>query len=481
MDWKPDFSSEIPLYVQIKDSIKLKISLGEWAVGTKIPAQRTLADQLGVNRSTVVTALSDLIDEGLLEGNTKGGTRVVNNAWNLLAASPPPDWSSYVQAGTYYPNQPAIQQINRAEFQEGIIRLGTGELSPDLLPSAQMKKIFEESSLNPFALGYEEPKGNLYLRKQITAYLQGIGIHTSPSAILIVSGALQALQLISIGLLQRGSSILLESPSYLYSIHVFQSSAMKLIGLPMDEEGVRTDHISRYKKGHNASLLYTIPSFHNPTGTLMTEARRQDLMTICADEGLPIIEDDAYRELWFDNPPPLPLKARDPNALVLYLGSLSKTLSPGLRIGWVVAPEPVIERLADIKMQNDYGSSSVSQWAAAEWLGRGLYQEHLVFVREQLQMRRDHTVQLLQTHFKDIAEWSVPAGGFYIWLRLTLDIPMHMLFERACKEGVLLNPGSIYSRHTGNYLRISYAYAKQEELEIGLKQLAILIKLLHRE
>lgn len=129
--------------------------------------------------------------------------------------------------------------------------------------------------------------------------------------------------------------------------------------------------------------------------------------------------------------------------MVLYLGSLSKTLSPGLRIGWVVAPEPVIERLADIKMQNDYGSSSVSQWASAEWLGRGLYKKHLVFVREQLKVRL--TVQLLTFYF-------------------------------TLKMGILLNPGTIYHRNAGNYLRIPFVYAKPNELEWGLERLAGIIK-----
>lgn len=478
MEWKPDFTSETPLYIQIKEYIRHKISLGEWAVGTKIPSQRALAEQFGVNRSTVVTAISELMAEGLLAGNTRGGTRVINSSWNLLAASPPPDWSSYVEAGTHYPNQPAIQHINRAEFQEGIIRLGTGELSPDLLPSDAMRKLFEESALRPFSLGYEEPKGNLELRKQISAYLHGIGIHTSPANVLIVSGALQALQLISIGLLPRGSSILLEKPSYLYSVHVFQSNNIKLVGLPMDAEGIQTGQIARYKEGYQASLLYTIPTFHNPTGTLMTEARRQELMRICMGEGLPIIEDDAYRELWFDEPPPPPLKARDPHALVLYLGTLSKSLSPGLRIGWVVAPEPVIDRLADIKMQNDYGSSSISQWAAAEWLARGLYQEHLLVIRRELKHKRDVTVQLLTAYLAEYATWTIPLGGFYIWVRFTVDVPMQMLFERALKTGILLNPGSIYNRHTGNDLRISYAYASLQELEWGLKQVAVLIRVL---
>ncbi|TXK71936.1 PLP-dependent aminotransferase family protein [Paenibacillus sp. N3.4] len=476
MDWKPDPTSQTPLHLQIKDFIKNKISVGEWAVGTKIPSQRALAELFNVNRSTVVSALSDLIAEGLLEGNTKGGTKVINNSWNLLASSPPPDWSSYVQAGTYYPNQPTVQHINRAEFHEGIVRLGTGELSPELLPSEQMKKMFEDNSANSFSLGYEEAKGNLHLREKVSDYLRGIGIHSSPANILIVSGCLQGLHLIATGLLERGSTILLEKPSYLYSVHVFQSSAIKFVGLPMDEEGLQTNLLSQYMKGYSPSLLYTIPSFHNPTGYMMSESRRQEVMKVCADEGLPIIEDDVYRELWFDTAPPLPLKARDPNALVLYVGSLSKTLSPGLRIGWVVAPEPVIERLADIKMQHDYGSSSISQWVAAKWLGSGLYQQHLTYIRKQLRIRRDLTDQLLKTYFSEIASWSVPSGGFYIWIRLTVDVPLHMLFERASKAGILLNPGLIYDRNAGSYLRISYAYAKLNELERGLSHLSDLIK-----
>ncbi len=175
-----------------------------------------------------------------------------------------------MQAGTYYPNQPVIQHINRAEFQDGIIRLGTGELSPELLPSEKMKQIFEYSSVNPFTLGYEEPKGNQYLREQIAVYLHGIGVNFAlqhPYRIWLAPSVTTHFYLTT----HRGSTILLEKPSYLYSVHVFQSSSIKLVGLPMDEEGIQTNQISRYKEGYNASLLYTIPTFHNPTSTMMSE------------------------------------------------------------------------------------------------------------------------------------------------------------------------------------------------------------------
>ncbi|MDE3840884.1 GntR family transcriptional regulator [Bacillus methanolicus] len=476
LGWKPNRLSTIPLHKQIEEYLKEKILNGEWTVGTKIPSQRALAKAFEVNRSTIVTALNELTAQGLLEGKSGGGTRVVNNTWSLLTSTTPPDWNAYVKAGIHEPNLPTIQEINKAEFYPDIIRLGTGELSPELLPYEQMQRIFPRIFDRKMSLGYEESKGDFFLRSQLTNHLKRLGINTSPSSILIVSGALQALQLISIGLLKRGSTVLLEKPSYLYSVNVFQSAGMKLVGVPMDEHGIRTSLIERYKKQYNGSLLYLIPSFHNPTGTLMTEERRKHIMKICEQLSLPLIEDDVYGELWIDEPPPSPLKAKDKHGHVLYLGSLSKTLSPGLRIGWIVGPEPVIERLADIKMQTDYGSSSLSQKAAAEWLASDLYQKHLEFVREQLKIRRAAAMEALETHLSDIATWNFPKGGFFIWLKIKPKLSMRNLYEIALSKGILLNTGNIYSQEPNQYLRLSYAYASLPELKQGIYQLSQIIR-----
>jgi len=476
IDWKPNKSSPVPLHKQITDFIKEKISNGEWTIGYKLPPQRTLAKALGVNRSTVVTAFDELIAEGLIEGKSGSGTRVVNNTWNLLATTPPPDWSSYVNLGIHKPNLPTIQEINQAEFTSNIIRLGTGELSPDLIPSISMKKVFNELSNRDISYGYEEPKGLLPLREQIATYLNTIGISASSSSILIVSGALQALHLISVGLLHKGSTVLTEKPSYLHSLNVFQSAGMRLVGIPLDNEGIQANQIPKYKKQHSAALLYTIPSFHNPTGTLMTVERRNQLFNICQQEQLPLIEDDVYRELWFDKYPPQPIKAFDKNGLVLYLGSLSKSLSPGLRIGWIVGPEPVVEHLADIKMQTDYGSSSISQWAAVEWFSSGLYFKHLNEVRKQLKIRRDFTLDILNKYFSDLAVWEKPTGGFFIWLRLLPSLSIRKLFEIALKEGILLNPGNVYDHQAEQYLRISYSFASLTNIEDGLRRLSKIVK-----
>lgn len=360
-----------PKYQLIIDFIKEKIATGEWAIGSPIPSQRNLANQFEVNRSTVITALEELMAEGLIEGKAGKETIVTNNTWTLMGAKSSTNWNENVTLGIHKPSVSMVQEINEAESNTNLIQLSKGELSPEMFPLEEMKSVVQKVSNQLTTFGYEEPKGNIKLRQAISDYLKVRGVDASPSSILIVSGALQALHLISIGLLKRGSTVLLEMPSYLYSLTVFESAGMELQGLAMDNEGILIDSIYPTKeKGKN--ILYTIPTFHNPTGSLMQEERRKKLITYCEREQLPVIEDDVYRDLWIDTPPPKPLKAMDHYGNVLYVGSLSKTLSPGLRIGWVVGPESVINRLADLKMQSDYGSSTLSQLVAAEWLSLSL-------------------------------------------------------------------------------------------------------------
>ncbi|SDZ41429.1 GntR family transcriptional regulator, regulator for abcA and norABC [Evansella caseinilytica] len=480
IDWKPNKQSPVPLHRQIADFMKEKIANGEWTVGFKLPPQRTLAKIFAVNRSTVVAAYDELTAEGLIEGKSGSGTTVANNTWSLLASASPLDWKAYVNSGTHHPNLPTIQEINQAEFFPGIIRLGTGELAPELMANEAMQHVLRKLPSKVRTFGYEEPKGLYALRQGISAYLKTTGIHASPASVLIVSGALQALQLISIGLLHRGAAVLTEKPSYLQSLHVFQSAGIQLTGIPLDEEGMKVNLIPSYIKQHRPAFLYTIPSFHNPTGTLMTAKRRKQLLSICQKERLPIIEDDVYRELWFEKKPPEPLKTADETGLVLYLGSLSKTVSPGLRIGWLVGPEAVIDRLADIKMQTDYGSSTLSQWAAAEWLTGGLYEQHLNNVRMQLLHRRETALKALSSYFSNLATWKIPRGGFYVWLQLLPGISIKKLFDTALADGILLNPGNVYDQHADRYLRISYSYASPSDIEDGLRRLAGIVTTLLR-
>ncbi|WP_432667063.1 PLP-dependent aminotransferase family protein [Wukongibacter baidiensis] len=481
IDWMPDKSSDIPIYKQIIDYVKGKISNGEWEVGDRLPTQRELSHSFNVNRSTIIQALDELKSEGLIEGKGSKGTRIVNNTWSVITSTPPPNWQDYIESGIHRPNLPTIQAINSLEFKPSMIRLGTGELSPDIFPKEMMKKVMNRVSGKMNSLGYEQPKGSPYLRKVLSEYLKKYNINVSPESILIVSGSLQALQLISMGILHHGSMVLTEKPSYLKSLHIFQSAGMNLKGINMDGHGIIASEIQKNKSNNKTTLLYTIPTFHNPTGIVMPERRRRQILEICEEERLPIIEDDAYRELWIDDEPPMPIKSKDNSGIVLYLGSISKTLAAGLRIGWLVGPQPVIDRLGDIKMQTDYGASSLSQLTLAEWISSGLYDEYLLRLRNEIKLRREIALRTLEENFSDIASWDRPRGGFYIWTKLTKKISMNRLFSMALKEKLLINPGNIYDFAHNQNLRISYSYASLDDLESGLKRLSEVIRECYRD
>jgi GntR family transcriptional regulator of abcA and norABC len=480
LEWKPNKEESYPLHLQIKEYIKKKIQTGEWAVGNKIPSQRKLAELFDVNRSTVTAALDELRADGLVEGKSGGGTKVLNNSWSLLYDKKLPDWNSYVQDSLHLPNQPIIQLMNKFESVDNVIQLGTGAPSPELFSSERMNRVLSKLPERMKSSGYINPMGLLDLRKQVSKNLKNKGIDASPESILIVSGAQQALQLISLGILPRGSNVLVEKPSYLNSVQLFQSMGFRLTGIPMDREGVEIKDLENYKRINHGSVLFTIPSFHNPTGNVMSLKRRIELLEVCSQQKLPIIEDDAYQDLWLDAPPPPPLKSMDKSGIVVYIGTTSKHLDPGLRIGWVVGPEPIIERMADIKVQADNGSSSLSQWAVAEWLESGLMDEHLNSVREQLRLRRAVMLDSLNEHFSDIADWIPPSGGFYVWIKLNKRIPYAKLFNKILEKGVLINPGCIYGTDSQTCLRLSYSYASLTDIKIGIEIISSVIKEFYR-
>lgn len=360
-----------------------------------------------------------------------------------------------------------------------MVRLGTGEVDPRLFPQKMWKHICESLSQNVTSLGYLEALGLMELREAISHHMETLGIYAPPSCILITSGSLQALQLISVCLLKSGSTIYTEAPTYLKSLQVFQSAGMNLSGVPMDDNGIQfrnLEHLLEKGMRQDSSILYTIPTNHNPTGITMSESRRNDLMEFCTANRLPIIEDGAYQELCYDGNQPTPLKAMDKTGMVIYLGSTSKSLAPGLRIGWIIAAEPIVQRLGDVKMQMDYGASSISQWAFAEFLSSGMYQHYLTNLKIELKHRRDHALSILSRYYKNFAYWNVPNGGFYIWLTIKGNVNMELLFENAVKNKILLNPGAVYDFKHNNSLRLSYAYTSCEEFEHAAITLAEIIQ-----
>ena len=472
IDWAPDKASNLPVYKQIVEYVSKKVSSGDWAVGSRFCSQRDLAEALGVNRSTIVAAMEELASYGMIEASYGGGTKISGNTWAVLMSSPP-DWNKYIGSGPFIENINTIQTINRLEYDPKYIRLGTGELSPALFPKDIMKKICESLPHKIDSLNYLGPLGLPQLQETLARKLNQRGISVKPSNILITSGSLQALQLVSVCMLKPGSTVFTEAPTYLKSLQMFQSAGMDLHGIPMDSNGLMYWKIKKELKG---SILYTIPTFHNPTGVVMSEERRRDILEFCCANQIPMIEDDAYGELWLDDEPPLPIKTLDISGTVLYTGTISKVLAPGLRVGWLVGPESVVNRLGDVKMQMDYGASSISQWMLNELLQAGGYDEYLKVLRKELKERRAIALSALEESFSDIALWDTPRGGFYIWLRINKNVSGDKLFRRALEKKLLINPGNIYDYKENSSIRLSYAYADKKDLRDSIKRLSDVIK-----
>lgn len=472
IDWIPDKASGLPVYKQIVEYVSKKVSSGDWSVGSKFSSQRDLANAFGVNRSTVVAAMEELSSYGMIESSYGGGTKIAGNTWAVLMSSPP-DWNKYIVSGPFIENINTIQTINRLEYDPQYVRLGTGELSPALFPKAIMEKICEALPKKIDSLNYLGPLGLPELQETLAKKLCQKGIVVKPSNILITSGSLQALQLVSVCMLKPGSTVFTEAPTYLKSLQIFQSAGMALHGIPMDSNGLMYWKIKKDLKG---SILYTIPTFHNPTGAVMSEERRKETLEFCCANQIPIIEDDAYGELWLDDVPPLPMKTLDISGTVLYTGTISKVLAPGLRVGWLVGPESVVNRLGDVKMQMDYGASSISQWMLNELLQTGGYDEYLQVLRKELKERRAIALTALEQYFSDIARWNIPRGGFYIWLRINKCVSGDKLFRKALEKNLLINPGNIYDYKENSCIRLSYAYANKKDLRVSIQSLADIIK-----
>lgn len=459
MHWQPDRTSKLSLTAQITDWMMTQIASGAWPVQYRIPPQRRLAATLGVNRSTIQEVIEELKTEGMLHSKIGAGTFVTSSSWDMLTKQKQPNWPRYIEASIHKPNYETIQLINEFEQHEAFIRLSTGELAPSLIPTDMISTSLKNITLDGKMLGYSSPQGSLNLRRAICEYVKRRGIDTTPEHICIVSGGLQALQLIALGLLETGSVVYQEKASYLHSVHPFQSFGMQLKDMDI------TNTMPKMPKQKKA-IAYTIPTLNNPTGVVWSLEQRQQFYAHCTAEQLPIIEDDVYHELLFDEQIPA-IKSLDAAHQVLYLGSVSKTLSPGLRIGWVIASPAVIKRLADVKMQMDYGSSAISQEIVAHWLTSGLYDAHVTDLRDILQQRAHIMEQLLQP-FQEIASWQSAQGGFYIWLKFNEPIVTTTFFHQLLKRHVLINPGYIYTPHDAHHIRLSYAYADEQQLEQGL-------------
>ncbi|MFC5448502.1 MocR-like pyridoxine biosynthesis transcription factor PdxR [Paenibacillus aestuarii] len=473
--WKPDRQSKKPLYEQIADHLQQRIAYSEFPPGSLLPSERKLAEQLGVNRSTVVQAFAELRSIGIIESQTGSGTRVSMSKWGATPKYTP-NWNRYAESGNFLPNPAFLRRIREALNQEpSLIDMASGDLAGDMAPIHEITKLMSENQYASY-LGYDNPQGYIPLREALVTFLDKYrSIPSTPSSILITSGSQQSLFLITQCLLSPGDAVAIEDPSYCYSLPMFHSAGLRLFRLPIEERDVYPETIRNLYKKHRIRMVFLNPNFQNPSGTVFNVQRRKSFLDAASELGLPIVEDDPFSLTAYNGPVPPSLKAIDANGTVIYIGSFSKIAASGMRIGWMVAPNAIVERLADARQQMDFGLSVIPQQVVAQFINSAYFEPHLERLRMQLQFKRDLLIESIENELPGLMTYEAPKGGLHLWCKLHPDVQDGKLLEEAIKRGMVFVPGSVYGSDA-SYVRFNYARAKADEIGPGIAKFAAALR-----
>ena len=374
-------------------------------------------------------------------------------------------------------NPSVIREILKVTERPGIISFAGGLPSPRTFPvgefAAACEKVLREDG--PAALQYAASEGYGPLREMVAAMLPW---EVDPAQVLITTGSQQGLDLVAKILIDAGSRILVETPTYLGALQAFTPMEPEVVSVASDAQGVDVDDLTYKAAPKPARFLYVLPNFQNPTGRTMTEERRAALSRRSAELGLPMVEDNPYGDLWFDAPPPLPLTARNPD-LCVYLGSFSKVLAPGLRLGFLVAPKNLYPKLLQAKQAADLHSPGFNQRMAAEVMKDGFLDRHVPTIRALYKSQRDAMLAALQREMKGLdVQWNTPAGGMFLWARLPQGMNAIDLLPKAVDRGVAFVPGAPFyaGQPDTRCLRLSFVTASVEQIDTGIAALAAAIR-----
>ncbi|WP_203044282.1 aminotransferase-like domain-containing protein [Pimelobacter simplex] len=419
------------LYRQLAAALSAAVTSGALVAGDRLPSERDLARALHVSRATVVAAYDELRGRGLVESRQGSGTRVAAPASREPAAV-----TRRLRRGL---SAAAVRRFDGAP--EGLISMRYAlEPGDPRIASALAEVVEEDLPALLDEVGYA-PRGLPSLQVAVADHYTSSGLPTTPAEILVTTGTHQAVALVSQLLVERGSTVAVESPSWPGCFDTFSALGARLVGVPMDDDGIRVDRLRQVLAAERVAALFVMPTFHNPTGTLMSAVRRRDLAQTAAEHGVPVVEDLAYStDLGHRGaiPPPVAAAAASSaGSRVFTVGSLSKSLWAGLRVGWVRAAAGDIEQLGYLKAGADMGTPLLDQAVAARLLPGlpGLAEDRTAVARERL----EHATGLLRTHLPAWT-WRTPDGGTALWIRLP-GYDASSFAQVALRHGVEVTPG----------------------------------------
>jgi 2-aminoadipate transaminase len=385
----------------------------------------------------------------------------------------------------------AIREFLKLVDKPGMISFAGGLPAPEVFPTEQVLDATRRvlSRHGETALQYGPTEGHGPLRELLVRHMARYGIDVGPENVLITTGAQQALDLVGKAFVNPGDRVAVEDPTYLGAIQAFSMYEARYLTVPTDDDGVRVDELEEALRAA-PKFLYVLPNFQNPSGVTLSLARRRRVVELAAHYGTPIVEDDPYGQLRYegDHLPPLVKLDADLHGCahgerafgggVIYLGTLSKTLAPGLRVGWVVAPTVVIGKLATLKQGADLHSSTFAQMVACEAAQGGFLDRHVRVIRRVYAERRDVMLRALARHAPAGVRWTRPQGGLFLWLTLPPPLEAAAVLEDALAAGVACIPGAAFHARGGgaDTMRLNFSYCRPEVIEEGIARLGAVLR-----
>jgi GntR family transcriptional regulator/MocR family aminotransferase len=478
-----DRQSEVPLYRQIGSYLRQSILSGNLQADTRLPACRQLARDLGVNRITVENAYSELEADGLVSSRMGSGTYILpQNHFTVIQKNDPdalwPLWQRDAKDRDTGLKSNRVEEMLRASGHPDPIDFSSGSSDPRQFPADEFRKVLQAVMRrdDAAALEYGEGSGYAPLREGIAHILASQGLQAGPDNILITAGSQQAIFLVSQVLLKPDDIVLVENPTYSLAIDLFHRLGFQVMGIPMDGQGMQVEKLEKLLQQYHPKLIYTIPNFHNPTGTCLSNPRRRQLIVLADRYNLPVLEDDFVGDLRYEGHSQPSLKALDPGGRVIYVSTFSKMLMPGLRIGFIVADGPVYDGLVHFKHLSDLATSTLIQRALDSYVTVGRYQAYLRRSCQIFRKRRDAMVESIEHYLPPDVSYDTPKGGLFIWLRLPEGLFAEELLPLACEIGVAFAPGDyFFTDGTGGreWLRLNFASQPEEVIEEGMKRLGL--------
>lgn len=474
---KKKFNNQEHIYLQVADGLEKMIGEEILKIGDKLPSVRMLSEEYGISMGTAFQAYYHLEGKGLIEARPKSGYYVRFNLRRM------PGLPRIAESGPEA-SEVSVQEMIATVFNNissnDLLNFSIAAPPIGLLPVARLNKslVHAMRASTHHGIQYEQSQGNRDLRRQIVKQAFNWGGKIREEEVVVTAGCMEALVMSLRTVTQPGDTVAIESPTYFGIFQVIELLGLKALEIPADPlTGIDPNHLETLLDQFPVKACVFVINFSNPLGSCMPDETKRALVDLLTRRRIPLIEDDIYGELYFGRHRPRTCKTFDKEGWVLHCSSLSKSLAPGYRIGWVI-PGRFTDQLIRIKLMHTVTGTTITQQAIAHFLSIGRYEYHLKKLRKALHTQCLRYLQGIMQHFPENTKISRPQGGFVLWIELDKQLNAYRLYQEALKHQISVAPGQLFSARGqfGNCLRISYARPWDDEVEEGLKTLGKLIK-----